>query len=1079
MNRLLDMDVPIDPPWTVFRSRALDSISARRWSEASQALSEALVLAPRRELSELYALRSFLHLQLDEVAAAVDDASACLADDPHHGEALWWRGIGLTQLGEWDGAVRDLTHATHLAPSHQRAIREWLEQAVKFAVEAWKAGLKDRDAKERGAKDHSAKDHSAKDHSATADDFARRARWYLAVQDLGRAARDLTEAERLNPELALVFRGKAELARESRNWTEALAACERWAELEPSSNDALVLKVELLSEAGQAPAALQVLTELEERMGRSVADHLELIRLCRRVGNRLRSLYWCDRAQGEFGDWFPVLLNRGRVLMELRCWKSAAEQWRQIIRLRPDSLHERVELGRCLVKLRRFDDATRCFEESTALGPTFADVHAGLAHARWAARDSQGARAAAERSLRLDTTHLAGRVILSHLELAAGRIESGLAMLGEAWKRAAEEKKADPEWLGECAYAEGVGWLERGETERAIERFDAAIAQRPEHPGTWVWRAKAWARLARFDRCRRDLVTATRLNPSCDSQYRRLGQELARDFLTMERVRVSSEPLSAKRAFQQIIAFEMSGEDAEARRLFERTVPKLNDEFTWDWALLRLRLSLRQGDKAVERALKEAMAEGLSLDQILAIVDTVEPGMWRGAGLAWLEEQAGRFPNDGRLTRQLGVVYHLRGRAVRAANWLSRALALGQVDAETMALCGFNLQERGEGDEAFRHLTMALEQHPNQPTWLAWRGETLLKQERYDDAMRDFELSLTVDPAQVRAYCGRAMVLARRGEWEAALQWLTKALHRFTEPCDQAHLMQCRGRVYFNMRRYRRAIDDWDWAASNIQDEKELAELLFARAVARFHQGEMDRVSQDLERCLIAHPKHKGATVVKDWLDNKIERFPHQLTAPRRQIMPTRPMMGEKPFEITEPPGQLPPFPFGQWILRKSDGREFGPISQEKLLEWVSEGRVSAADWLLRADWNRWRRAANACRTWGFASVDRSEAESLAIDLDAMAGPPSIDNSTQTNIALDDSGVAAVGPEVPRNDQQVLRPPAPPLLSGGANHGARQTGFDLSDASPKIAAGSRDLTDELVGGSPTQAATEIDEESDT
>lgn len=1059
MSRPMERDVSMDPPWTVFRSRALDSMSARRWSEASQALSEALVLAPRRELAELYALRAFLHLQLDEVAPAVDDATACLWDDPHHAEALWWRGVALTQLGRYDSAIEDLALAARLAPAQHRAIREWLDSSVKFAVEEWKSGLKER--------------------GATAEDFARRARWFLSVGDSARATRDLAEAERLNSEHPLVYRGLAELARMESRWSDSLAACQRWSELEPSSVNAVAFRVEVLVGAGLKPEALQGLTELEERLGRSVAEHLELIRLCRLSGNRLRALHWCDRAQGEFGDWYPVMLHRGRVLMELRCWRSAAEQWRRIVRLRPESLQERVELGRCWVKLRRFEEASRCFEEASALGPTFADVHAGMAHARWAARDPQGARAAAERSLRLDTTHLAGRVILAHLELASGRIESGLAMLSDAWKRTANEARSDSEWLGECAYAEGVGWLERGETERAIERFDSAIEQRPDHPGTWVWRGKAWARMGRLDRCRRDLVTATRLNPSCDNQYRRLSQELARDYLTMERIRISSEPLSRERAFQQIVAMEMAGEESEALQLFERSISRLGSAKDWEWSLLRLRLARKQGEKAIERAMRDVLLEGLSLEQVHYVIDAVEARMWRGATLTWLEEQGARFPNDGRMTRQLGVVYHIRGRSSRAAHWLGRALAFGQVDAETLALCGFNLLQRGSSDEAYRHLTMALEQHANQPTWLAWRGESLLKQERYDDAMRDFELSLTVDPAQVTAYCGRAMVLARRGEWESALQWLTKALHRFSEPQDQAQLMQVRGRVYFNMRRYRRAIDDWDWAASNIQDERELSELLFARGVARFHQGEMERVAQDLERCLLANPKHKGAMVVRDWLDNKIERFPHQLTAPRRQIMPTRPMMGEKPFEVMEPQVALPPFPFGQWILRKSDGREFGPISQEKLQEWISEGRVSASDWLLRADWNRWRRAAAACRTWGMTTSDRSEAGGLAIDLESMAGPPSIDRSTQADLALDESGVPEVAESLSREDRNVLLPVAPPLLAGGATLGPRQSGFDLSDASPELDSEPRVLSSDMAADGAIPQASEIDEEIDS
>ncbi|MEZ6108967.1 MAG: tetratricopeptide repeat protein [Pirellulaceae bacterium] len=682
MNSRFAGESPHDSPWTVYRSRALDAMAARRWSEAGQALSEALVLAPRRELAELYALRAFLHVQADELGQAIDDASACLGEDPDNSEALWWRGIALAQQEKWDEAIADLSRAERLSEGHQRALREWLEQAVARAVESWK--------------------HREAGETPSGQDFARRASWLLTIGELDRAERDLAEAGRLSPELPLVFRGRTELARQRRRWNDARIACDRWLELEPSSREALLAKAQLLIDAGERPAALGTVAELEERSGGSVAELLELVRLWRRAGDRLRALYWCERANEQLGGRFPVLLLRGQILMELRCWRSAAEQWRAMIGLRPESLYERIQLGRCLVKLRRFDDATRCFEEASALGPTFADVHAGLAHARWAARDPSGARAAADRALRLDTTHLAGRVITAHLEMAAGRIDYGLKLLGEAWKRAEAERRVESEWLGECAYAEGVGWLERGETQRAIERFDAALGQRGDHPGTWVWRAKAWARLGRLDACRSDLMTAARLNPSCHTQYTRLGQELARDFLTVERVRMSDDASDEQRQFQKIVALEMSGDEKQAWRLYRRVAKRLptvseqdvrllgeaeTDSGTggsnaavprWEWELLKLRLSRRQGPHEVETVLQAMLRDSLELDQVLSLVDTVEPEIWGEERVQWLEEQALRFPNSGRLARRLGVVFHRSNRPGRAARVVVQGLVVGR-----------------------------------------------------------------------------------------------------------------------------------------------------------------------------------------------------------------------------------------------------------------------------------------------------------------------------------------------------------------------------------------------------------------
>ncbi|HAN96243.1 MAG TPA: hypothetical protein DCQ98_01835 [Planctomycetaceae bacterium] len=1001
------------PPWTVLRARALDAIAGRRWAEALHGLGEALVSAPRRELAELYALRAHVRLMSEDPAKGIDDADACLADDPFHAEGRWWRGAARAQLGRWDAAIADLSTVADLPGPQQRAVREWLERTVAQACEAWRSRIRET--------------------PPTALDFAARAGWYLAIDDRVRAERDASEARRLGPDLPSTHEIDARTARRRGALGDALIAARRWSEAAPDSLEPFRLIAELETEAGRRSAALAAAERVEQGSGSSLAERSELVRLWRSVGDRLRALTWCDRSQEEHGQLYPILEYRGRLLMDLRCWRSAAEQYRQLLRLRPDSLVDRVQLGRCLVKLRRFDEAARCFEEGSLLGPTSADLHSGLALARWSARDPVAARTAIDRALRLDTTHLPGRVLMAHLEMSAGRVDGAIRMLRQAWERGIQERSADDEWLGECAYTEGVALTERGEPERAIERFDAALARRPDHPGTLIWRARSWARLGRFDRCRDDLAAATRLNPSCREQYRRLGAELAQDRLMAERVRPVGEAEEPATRFQRIVAHELSGDLSGARRMSAEVDADVHDSTgsstsspsepaTWDWALLQLRLARGLTDGSPRRWLREVLRDELTETQVTAVIDSLDPSVWRGPSLAWLEVQARRFPDAGRLAHHVGMAYHREGRAKRAARWFAQALALGHVEAETLACCGRQLSATGDPEGADRRLTMALERHPNQPTWLAWRGEARLKRERYDEALADFELALTIDPRQVAAYCGRAMVMARRGEWEPALQWLTKAFHRFDAPVDRARLLECRGRLYFNMKRFRRAIDDWDWAIGRTEDRDELADLLFMRGVAWFHQGDMARMRQDLERAQLAQAKHRGAAVVLDWLDNRVERFPKQLAPPRRQILPTRPAAGQT-WSFAEPVQDEPEFPLDQWIVRKSDDREYGPLSRRTLLDWTREGRVEPTDWVLRADWNRWRRASTAWALLArpkrasddrFVGVrpkdagssdagieDRSRFDAVApvsLGLEELAGPPSIEASTLSQV---------------------------------------------------------------------------------
>lgn len=458
-------------------------------------------------------------------------------------------------------------------------------------------------------------------------------------------------------------------------------------------------------------------------------------------------------------------------------------------------------------------------------------------------------------------------------------------------------------------------------------------------------------------------MRAIRLHPSCESQYRKLGRDLARDRAMLARLESSEGDLI--RSVERAIAWEM----AEAWDELDRALPRLSEKlegspsqvsggWRWELRLLQIRHRARRSPAQLSDAICEALRRANSRERLAALLDDVDPELWDETAAESLEKQLREVSDEGRIAHHLGAIYFGKGRWKKSHKWMARALAAGYIDAETLAIGGAACARRGERQGAIRLLSLALERHPNQPQWLAWRGESRLRCRAFDDAATDFEMALTLDPRQVSAYAGLGMVRARRGDWEGALRWITQAFHRFKDARDIATLLRCRARVFFNMRRYRRAMEDWDAAALDTPDDRELADLYFARAVAGFHVGEMEGMRLDLERCLLRRPGHRGARAVVDWLENRTERFPIPLTPPGRAVAATRPAITQEGWELRESIGTETRFPFNQWMLRKSSGKEFGPVSEGTLREWVREGRVAADDWLLRGDWNRWRRAA-------------------------------------------------------------------------------------------------------------------------
>jgi hypothetical protein len=46
-----------------------------------------------------------------------------------------------------------------------------------------------------------------------------------------------------------------------------------------------------------------------------------------------------------------------------------------------------------------------------------------------------------------------------------------------------------------------------------------------------------------------------------------------------------------------------------------------------------------------------------------------------------------------------------------------------------------------------------------------------------------------------------------------------------------------------------------------------------------------------------------------------------------------------------------------EWYVRTPDGEQYGPVSKERIDQWVAEGRVTPDSWVFQQGWSDWRSA--------------------------------------------------------------------------------------------------------------------------
>jgi tetratricopeptide (TPR) repeat protein len=466
-------------------------------------------------------------------------------------------------------------------------------------------------------------------------------------------------------------------------------------------------------------------------------------------------------------------LARAAAHLEAGRIEAALGTFQAVRARRPREVAAHVGVGRCLIRLGRYDRAIQRLEAAESMFPTSARVLCVLGQAYyWDAR-------------RMKSSGVRGRAfeIRARLIDAAERCERAL--------------RANPKLL-EAAYYHGLAELDLGppEAEAAVKSLNRAAPLKKEDPDYWFFlgtacqqarqfrqAARAFEEAARLYRCHeqargfcltahrraganahragdteaaiRAFVAAYRLDPSHAGTFEALWRLYTDDpkrgdsLVDLHRRLIELDPKQPLPYYYLGFLLERRGERAEARAAFERVVAtKTGRGMAEAWAKLG---EYAYHDDGLEERAVEHCRRALTCDA--------------------------RNPRAYRLLQTM-VSQHIARRSLIRAEVLTRLiLDFRPEDGLQWANLGLFLRDQRRYRESHRAYRKAVRFAPDRAQVLNDAAVVLhYHLRRVDEAEKLYSRAVELDPETIDALENLGVVNFDRGRYEAAEKWFRKVL---------------------------------------------------------------------------------------------------------------------------------------------------------------------------------------------------------------------------------------------------------------------------------------------------------------
>ena len=937
-------------------TKAKQLIAKQDFPRALACLNRAIADAPGQRIAECMSLKGFSHYQIGESKKAEQACTIAIEGNWEDPNTFAWRAASRGEQNKWRLAFNDLHRACELTAPHSDQYLALMEQYSEVAKEFFH--------------------QQTKLPSPPAGVFCDRGWMYLRQGRLRKAERDFKLALSIDIDHRWSALGLAKTHHQagvtqhlesllvSAASPEAPTQCRR---------SAYELSARINHQSGLIAATDQDLHQLYRLAGEHYRQKIQSCQLRAELGFPIRSIDTLTKILQTNPNATMALLVRGECYTAIKSYTQAIKDFTRFLNVHPDHADAMIGRANALLGMKQFPSVHQDLDRALALAPDRYEAVLLQAKTFLVEERLNEALASCQHATRLET--------LPEGFAVKAEIYHKLCNFPESFEEytRAIELAHDADQKAEYLYRRGASLYELEQFEKAFTDFKKSSQLRPHHSGCWVWKAAAGARLEKWHSSIDALTSAIDARPAAAESYRKIGHPVAlkaiKHFTRLEQ----REPDTPKIHLYRAMAHQFLGDHENALRDF--TIAHRSDPGN-------LKILVARG-----QAFSDSEDHELARADLTKVIrhDPGRHAAWYGranslAALGLqrkarsdLKKAIEIEPNCAKYHLLLAQLYLQAGLRKKATRAYDRAIVHDPADANSYhqrakVYLSMKLYRR-----AIRDFSTAIELAPQQATTIEQRGQAYLQNDQPELALADFEAALALDPRAAKAYRGRASVLVSRGKHEYVLIWLTKALHRFEEDQDLVEILLARGKVFAQMGRWSPATSDFSAIIELMRHEPQmLIAARHARALTNIHSGHFENASIDLKKIkklmkikkLI--PNEPSSTKTKDRSLQQIEHILDWLRRAETERDLPRPVILGPPIELKTP--KRPPVirqgvvlddttveyvqnspPFNTWVIRTSDGKEYGPIHFGILRDWLADGRLETGTRLLRADWANWQ----------------------------------------------------------------------------------------------------------------------------
>ena len=920
--------------------RAMDYIEQENYTSALNYLNRAIIDIPPDRLAECFSLRGYVHLKNLDFVKAENDCTQAINQNWEEAQTYAWRAAARGEQNKWRKTFDDLEKACELAGTQRDQYLSLMDSYSETASEYYREQIKNG--------------------NESADLFFERGWIYFRSGKYQKSERDFNHAISITPDHSWASVGLAKLRfsklhSSATNIQEIRDLCNTATHGDPAcERAALEIRAHLNQSAGKYSSAQRDLDRLFELAGEDSKRLVNCCRLRSDLGDHVGAIKGLSGVLEANPDQHLATLVRGDCYRSIKNYALAIADYKRFLRFYPEDAKALTRRAEMFLVTGRYNLAHVDLEEADQSENANFDAHLIRARVYLKEEKLDQALTACEKAVRLDNQKPEAFAVLA--EIYQKLCDYSRAI--EEYSRSIELATSNNE-KAQYLYHRGVAFYEMEEFDKAIKDFKKSSKLRPNHSGSWIWKAAACSRMEKWSDAILGLQQAIAMRPSAAQQYQKLGQPAAERAIVFFDREIQRGNDHSDTFRQRGLAYQFLAKDAEAIRDYTVVLNKEPDD---------VETLIRRG-----QAFAKCNDHASAIEDFTRIIRKDESNHAARYCRA-ISRAATGLPKEARsdVVKAIKIApqnprYHIllaelqqkSGELPKVIESLNRAILQDPSDPMTYRRRGAIHTQAQNYVQAISDFTHSLELMPNQVELLVQRGNAYLKANQPGPALEDFELALTHNDKLAKAYSGRAAVLVLQNRHEYSLIWLTKGIHRFTKPRELAEIVFARGKTFFQMGRLAPATSDFSSVIELMRDDAKFTiAVRYARAIANVHAEKWDKAERDFKKLRKLTPNDNAIKSAIQWLANRKSEKPLFLRDIKQFRRPTRPPVVRRGVRLVESESKWDATPpHDTWVVRNIDKKEYGPIHSGILKTWILDGRIDMGMKLLRADWSKWKRA--------------------------------------------------------------------------------------------------------------------------